>query len=107
MVLIIGGIATAAISAYALWRRLHHGDLAAAHESATKIRVGADLLISIARTVSWVTRLMTGEVAGPVSTPGQRDAISTGPPGFVGGRTIPSRIGVRAGDLSEAEATAS
>lgn len=99
MGLIIGGIAAAAAAAYALWMRLVRRDAQLAHAKASQIRVGADLLISVARTVSWIVRLITGEVAGPVSTPGQREA----PPGpqAAGFRTvtIPNRIGQRAGDL--------
>lgn len=100
MALIIGGITAVAAASYALWRKVHSVTGRDPIETSSRIRLGADLVVSVARATSWVARLFSGEVLGPLTTPAQREPSSQ--PAAVG-RTIPLRIGHRAADV-EAEA---
>lgn len=104
MALIIGGITAVAAASYALWRKVHAVTGAEPTETASRIRLGADLIVSVARATSWVARLFSGEVLGPLTTPNQREGQPTPLPTSATARTIPLRIGTRAGDLADADA---
>lgn len=96
MALIIGGITSISVAAYALWKRYHRLSGVSETSTAARIRLGADLVVSVARSLSWVARLFSGEVFGPLKV------------GSESGSTVtplrpPLRIGTRAGDLAGEE----
>jgi hypothetical protein len=105
MVLIIGGICSGAIAAYALWKRAHHGNVYAELATANRIKISSDILISFASALSWLAGLFSGKLFGSMSSP-DRSAGTTNRAAWSDRRPTASDFGERAADLSEEEKAA-
>lgn len=91
MAVIIAGIAGLAAGAIALWRRMHGGmNTQAAKTTAVRVRLAADLVITVSRTLSWVASLFSGDAFGSLKAPTASSPAHS--------RWAERRFGVRAAD---------